>query len=488
MMKRKIGIEKKLIFWLCVCSLVVMLLLGGIIGGVLRSNEEKHIVQYMTEQIGYFNTAVRQKLYFEEYPITPESFAQVAEESAEDYTGLFGDQVNCYSIYGEPLYTTYEDGLERNRTDIDYAMEGQNSYTVAENKEETTVYGALRVVVDGEFIGIMRIRCDYTDTYQAMSDTRMQLLFIAGAIMLAATLILGVFLHRFTAPIRKLSLEISQNAENPEKIREIPVKGQDEVAELTEAYNRMAETIRTQLRQLEAEKETIRRSMEYQKSFYDNLTHELKTPVTIILGYAEMMEQTNLEDREFAEKGVGEIICEGKRLREMVSGLLAESRSMSERHDHEPLDLGQLVEEVSSSMRIKAQKYGTDITAAICFAEVCGETQRLRQLFVNLLDNAVKYCVGDEPIEVEMTEGTETVTVCVRNAAQPDALGDPKRIFMPFYRARRITDRENGSVGLGLSICMNIAQEHGALLSAAQNGKTVEFKVSFKKIAKEGNT
>lgn len=487
MKNRKISIEKKLLFWLCVCSLAVMLLLTVVINAVLHANEEKHIVQYMTEQIDYFDTAVRQKLYFEEQSASAENFEKVAEEISEEYMSLFGTQVNCYSVYGDLLYSTYEDDtVRRDKSDLNYAMEGQNSFTVAETREETVVYGSLRVTVDGEFIGIMRIRCDYTEDYAAIGRTRVQLLLIAAAILLLATVILAIFMHRFTSPIRRLSEEITANTENPEKMRELPIRTRDEVGELTEAYNCMAETIRMQMRQLEKEKENIRRTMEYQKSFYDNLTHELKTPVTIILGYAEMMEQTELKDREFAEKGVREIITEGKRLREMVSGLLTESRSMSEQHAHEPVALEEMLREVCGAMEMKAQKYGTGISATLIPAVVTGESQRLRQLFVNLLDNAVKYCVGGDPVEVEMTEQGESVTVSVRNKAQADALGDHSRIFMPFYRARRITDRESGSVGLGLSICMNIAQEHGAILSAGQKQDIVCFSVTFEKTEKEG--
>jgi len=109
----------------------------------------------------------------------------------------------------------------------------------------------------------------------------------------------------------------------------------------------------------------------------------------------------------------------------------------------------------------------------------------LRQMFVNLLDNAIKYGIKEKEIHVEMTKTAEEIAVYVRNAAEPDALGDAQKIFTPFYRSRRLNDRESGSVGLGLTICKNVALEHNAELTARQIEETVEMRIVFHEESKE---
>lgn len=376
-MKRyKFGIEKKLLLWLCICSVILLLLFGVITNAVLNGNEESHIKQYMTEQLRYLNAAVRQQLYFGMRPVEMESFPLIAEAVAQDYFALLGDPVNCYTTYGECIYASYQANLDRDRTDIEFALDGQNAYTIVSDNGKTTVYASLRIFVDGEYLGILRLCRDYTEDYRALRSTLVHLMSAVAALMMLVTVALGIFMHYAILPVKKLSAEISRNAAEPEHMQILPVQRQDEVGELVEAYNRLAVNGKHQLLQLKREKEALRRSMEYRKSFYDHLTHELKTPVTIMLGYAEMMEQTALEDREFAEKGLKEIICEGKRLRDMVSGLLEESVKLNDCGAYERVDLCELLSEVCAAMEFKAQKYGAYIVSHLSEGKTMGEPQR----------------------------------------------------------------------------------------------------------------
>lgn len=84
-----------------------------------------------------------------------------------------------------------------------------------------------------------------------------------------------------------------------------------------------------------------------------------------------------------------------------------------------------------------------------------------------------------------MREEGDFLEIIVRNEAEPGALGNPQKLFTPFYRSRRIAERESGSVGLGLAICKNVAMEHNAELNARQDGRTVEFCVRLRKEEKE---
>src|SRR5699024_8173748 len=124
----------------------------------------------------------------------------------------------------------------------------------------------------------------------------------------------------------------------------------------------------------------------------DNITHELKTPLTSILGYAEIIREKGETDRAFFEKGINHIIEESRRLHRMVLKLLEISRRTSKNYEFDRVDTGIILHDVCDSMSFRAKRYKKKIvwrTEENLF--VYGQADKLRQLFINLLDNAIKY-------------------------------------------------------------------------------------------------
>lgn len=217
------------------------------------------------------------------------------------------------------------------------------------------------------------------------------------------------------------------------------------------------------------EKTALEEAVAYRKHFYDNVTHELKTPLTIILGYAEMIEQTGFSDPEFTKKGISHIISESKRLRDMVAALLDATRlGVSDTSDFQEVDLAVLLKDVAASMELKAQRLSKSICLSLPEDEqtlrVWGSQEQLIQLFINLLDNAIKYSAGKE-IWAQARRLGEHVEISVENdVEQPISQEELGRLFIPFYRQRE--GGEPGSVGLGLAISRKIAEEHGGSIMA----------------------
>ena len=216
------------------------------------------------------------------------------------------------------------------------------------------------------------------------------------------------------------------------------------------------------------------------REFVSNVTHELKTPLTTIQGYAQLIEADQGNDEELIEKGVGHILHESTRLHRMVIQLL-EMADRAKREEKAQIDMGNLLRSVSEAMEIKANRYGAYIRLKLeQNLYVWGQEERLRQVFINLIDNAVKY--GEEGTEIRISGGHRKgrMLFSVSNKGKPMSQEELKHIFEPFYRADKEFSREQGSAGLGLSICQKIIREHkGAIWAENRPGERIGFFLLF---------
>ncbi len=395
-------------------------------------------------------------------------FRQAAQEICSRISGKYGCTA---SLYCGGVFLCSSDGAVR-ETDSRAQAEGESfHYETADGK--TTVHmlfdlGAAAVGTDE----------DYTAKMEARVTLRNATIAVMGVITLAVTgAAVFIILTRMSV-ISSLTEQMKKTARNPEKAEELDVKRKDEVGNLVSYYNSMAREIRSQIETIRTERDAVRRSYEYSKSFYDNLTHELKTPITIILGYAEMMKETDFGDSEFVRKGTDEIISESRRLHGMVTELLEQKAGASS--VKERTDVSKIASDVASAMDLKAKRYGSRIVCdseAVC---VYAYPERIREVIVNLVDNAVKYGRAGADILVHAGRNGEHAEISVRNlkdAANPfDGSG---KYFLPFHGSREQGRSETGSVGLGLSIVKKIVEENGGNIVCKVEGDSVEILVTL---------
>jgi two-component system, OmpR family, phosphate regulon sensor histidine kinase PhoR len=230
----------------------------------------------------------------------------------------------------------------------------------------------------------------------------------------------------------------------------------------------------------------IRQLEKMRRDFVANVSHELRTPVTVIKGYAETLLAGALESNpDQAARFVGIIYAHADRLGSLIGDLLTLSQLESGTlvMESRSLSLHGIAEHVTALLEQKAQDREVTINiAGLCGAPaVLADPGRLEQVFLNLLDNAIKYTPAGGSVTISAQPEGEEVRIAVKDTGTGIPPRDLLRIFERFYRVDSARSREEGGTGLGLSIVKHIVQLMGGTVSAESSGKGSSFYVTLKR-------
>src|SRR6266850_714990 len=297
-------------------------------------------------------------------------------------------------------------------------------------------------------IVVARPRAAFADALRILFPS----LVVAGVVAAGFALVVAGLLSRtITRPLREL-VTIARRFAKGEYRARVPVAGPSEVAELGGAFNDMAGE--------------IERARGSEQSFLADISHELRTPLTSIQGFAQAIAEG--EATGAAITPAAKIIQrESRRLMRMVEGLLQVARLQSGAQElaSERVEPGALLATARAALEPQAQEAGVHFS----FAEspdlpgVRGDPDRLAQLFLNLLDNAVKHSPKGGTVAVNAMRDDGHAVVRVRDQGSGLPQGAEKRLFRRFYRGE---NAQRDGAGLGLAIAQAIAEAHGGSITA----------------------
>lgn len=193
-----------------------------------------------------------------------------------------------------------------------------------------------------------------------------------------------------------------------------------------------------------------------------NLAHELRTPLTAIMGHVEIMNSCGYEEETLWRRSLGFVSSETERLARLVEDMLYLSRLENAPFDPQPVNLRREAEEAVSILYDQAEKSKVSLVlrAAPDLPRVQGDPDRLRQVFINLLDNAIKYAPGST-VTINLFAEEDRVVVRIADGGNGISADDAAHVFEPFYRSDATAGRERGT-GLGLTIVQAILVQHRA--------------------------
>lgn len=230
----------------------------------------------------------------------------------------------------------------------------------------------------------------------------------------------------------------------------------------------------------------LKKLEQMRKDFVANVSHELRTPVTSIKGFSETLLDGDLKNEKTIRDFLTIILNESDRLQTLIQELLELSKiEKSEfKISITKLDLNNLLSETCSIFEQKANKRGIKFHLEEAKQPVIieGDPYRLKQVFINLISNAINYTQTGGKVEVIVSENDRFVSVEVKDTGIGIEKKEIPRIFERFYRVNRDRSRNSGGTGLGLAIVKHLVEAHKGLLQViSEPGKGTSFIVKLKK-------
>ena len=290
-----------------------------------------------------------------------------------------------------------------------------------------------------------------------------------GIIATLCALCIAFFLsRRMTERIKEIS-EVANRMSEMDFSVKYTIRGKDEISLWGESLNKMSDKLEKAVSELKRANIELTRDIDkkekidrQRREFLSNVSHELKTPISIIEAYAEGLNEMEL-DEEGRKFYTDVIVDESKKMSLLIQKLMSlmKIESGSETIDIERYDISEQLERIISRKNIIIEQSG----AMVSFENngpvyVWADEFLIEEAFVNFIVNAAKYSSGDKIVRVFLEKRGKNVRVCVINSGSFIDENDSEAIWKSFYRADKARTRESGNFGLGLSIVAAIIDAH----------------------------
>ncbi|MDI4643997.1 sensor histidine kinase [Cohnella hashimotonis] len=295
---------------------------------------------------------------------------------------------------------------------------------------------------------------------------------LALAILGLFIVYLFVFSHGTIRYLLRITQGVGEIAEGKFDSR-IPVRTGDELGVLADRINRMSEQLK---RAIEEERRTERAKTE----LVTNVSHDLRTPLTSIVGYLGLIEQDRYRDEVELRHYTGIAYDKALRLQGLISDLFEYTRTSAGLPLRlSPLNLVEMLGQLAVQFRLQFEQAGVEGVTMLAEKEliVSADGDKLVRVFENLVDNAIRYSKEGGRIEIKARrEGTEAVAEIV-NYGEPLPASAIPLLFDRFYRMEQSRSRHTGGSGLGLAIAKNIVELHGGKIAVRSSEAGTVFQV-----------
>ena len=336
--------------------------------------------------------------------------------------------------------------------------------------QEPCIVSGRAFINDGQFMGGVIITSSLDSVSSFVGQVR-HMIAISGVIGVLIALGFSLVLsRRMSKPLLHMVQATRQIAVGQLGTR-VPVTSQDEIGSLAHAINDLARD--------------LQRLRESRNEFFANISHELKTPITYLEGYAKVISEELYESEDEKNAYLQIISSEAVRLNRLINDLFELSKMEEGRIEliPEAIDLIPLVESAVAKVERAAAQKGLELEfhTELRQAFVWGDGMRLEQIWINLLDNAIRYTQAG-CIRVSIVPLQQQYEVCV----QDTGIGIPEEelpyLFERMYRVEKSRSRDYGGTGLGLAIVSKLVElHHGRIDVQSEPGKGTAFTVKLAK-------
>lgn len=365
----------------------------------------------------------------------------------------FGKSKNGVAFFNGDTQQIYANQKMRiPRTLIDKVKDSGRSHMQIEDYQ---LYTASRESIEGRNYYVITEN-NIRDVIEIHENMLYQIQVITMSCAMGISLILMVVVKLLLNPLKRVNEGTREIAQGNYQKR-IYEGGNDELSELARNMNIMAESVETNVRALEDVAED-------RKHFIDNLSHEMKTPLTSILGFSDLLQIKKDISEESRIEYAGIIKEEATRMR-TLSGKLMELITVGEaKLEWQQEDMRKLFAEIGASMKVVADSHNMQLFCEGEEGKLWVDRELFKSLLYNLVDNAVK--ASQEGGKIQVSGQFENGQFCIE--VKDEGVGIPKeeidKITQAFYMVDKVRSRASGGAGLGLALCAEIVSTHRGIM------------------------
>lgn len=363
-------------------------------------------------------------------------------------------------------------------------LTSEKNYQISQSRDPRTQ--TEYIVLWGSIDGVYNVflRSPLESIKESVSVSNRFLLYIGAVVTCICICLLWYFSRRLTDPIKELAL-LSDRMANLDFNAKYTSGGENEIGELGANFNRMSEKLESTISELKSANNSLQKDIEQKEKleqmrneFLGNVSHELKTPIALIQGYAEGLKEGVSDDPESREFYCDVIMDEAGKMNQMVRNLLTLNQLEFGDEDiqFERFDITELIQGVLQSMEILTQQK----EARVNFRQeeavyVWADELKVEQVVRNYISNAFNHLDGDKVVEVKIKLVDEKARISVFNTGMPIPQEDVAHIWDKFYKVDKAHTREYGGNGIGLSIVKAVMEGFHQAYGVNNYDNGVEF-------------
>ena len=345
-----------------------------------------------------------------------------------------------------------------NRQEVRQALKHGNGKAIrtSDTLDKNTFYYAIRLD-DGNILRVAKESRSIWSVFIKVTPAILILIFVILAISKMLSDVLT----------KSLLLPIEQMSENLDHLEDITT------------YKELMPFINT----IQEQHKNILMNAKMRQEFTANVSHELKTPLTAISRYSELI-QNGMTNEEETIRFAGEIHKSAKRLLTLINDTIRLSQldTSEQKVIYEAIDLYKIAEDCVNMLKFSAENHGITISIHGTNAYLEGNKEMLEEVVYNLCDNAIRYNNEGGKVDVTVKPVKGKIYLCVEDNGIGISKEHQERIFERFYRVDKSRSKSTGGTGLGLAIVKHIIQQHGAHMElTSEKGKGTKIEIEFSK-------
>lgn len=368
--------------------------------------------------------------------------------------------------------------------------------TQPESSGGSSIIGIAPVSKDGAVLSALVAVTSLQPIGEAAGAIREFYIYFYGIALLLIIILSSIFSNMISKPLVSLNNTASKMAELDFSSK-CSIKSEDEIGSMSNTLNFLSERLNTALTDLKAANKKLIEDIEKEKQmekmrkeFVAGVSHELKTPIALISGYAEGIKD-NIADDKKREYYANIIMDESSRMAALVSDMLdlSQLESGSFKLEIDRFYINDLINSIAGKYHANTLLSGKKLNISMPAedAEVTGDRFRIEQVITNLLNNAIKYTPEGGIIEVRLKDSKASLLVEIENPGEHIPEGEITNIWEKFYKVEKSRNRSLGGTGIGLAIVKDILNLHKSQYGAENTEYGVKFYFTLEKFDSYNN-